>query len=50
MQPLLLLPIKTNLPDDKDSASSAYERVTATANTDVDASDGKQFLRISIEK
>ncbi|MEL0120438.1 MAG: DUF5011 domain-containing protein, partial [Opitutae bacterium] len=41
---------QTNLPDDKDSASSAYERVTATANTDVDASDGKQFLRISIEK
>ena len=41
---------QTNLPDGKDAANSTYERVTATANTDIAGSGGKQFLRLTIEK
>jgi hypothetical protein len=41
---------QTGLPDGNDFATSKYERVKATANTDMAGSSGKQFLRMTVEK
>jgi hypothetical protein len=41
---------QTELPDGNDFATSKYERVTATAKTDIAGSSGKQFLRMTVEK
>ena len=41
---------QADLPDGNDFATSKYERVKATANTDIAGSNGKQFLRMTVEK
>ena len=41
---------QAGLPDGNDFATSKYERVKATANTDMAGSSGKQFLRMTVEK
>jgi hypothetical protein len=41
---------QAGLPDGNDFATSKYERVKATANTDMAGSNGKQFLRMIVEK
>jgi hypothetical protein len=38
------------LPDGNDFANSKYERIKATANTDMAGSSGRQFLRMTVKK
>ena len=41
---------QAHLPDEKPYAQSRYERVRIIADSPVDASSGKQFLRVVVEQ